>query len=191
MSADKNDATQPSAGSKERDRFGNLPAIEIELVHEVRRPPSVDRPWAMLEVWTQNTVYSIGLDMRCIEVTDIATQKPNLEHGLLGARLLGGQHDEDGQTFLSHPYPRPGTEAVFEQPRPADGVIFSHSSTVTRVVLRLRQLTIVTGGAHQSWDQIAGGGRKSTLHPPQSESPSSEARDTTPQATVPRPKTSG
>jgi hypothetical protein len=190
MSADKNDATQPSAKG-ERDRFGNLPAIEIELVHEVRRPPSVDRPWAMLEVWTQNRVYSIGLDMRCMEVTDIATQKPDLAHGLLGARLLGGQHDEDGHTFLSHPYPRPGTEAVFEQARPADGVIFSHSSTVTRVVLRLRQLTIVTGGAQQSWDQIAGGGRKSTIHPPQSESPSSESRDTTPQATVPRPKTSG
>jgi hypothetical protein len=184
MSADKNDATQPSAKG-ERDRFGNLPAIEIELVHEVRRPPSVDRPWAMLEVWTQNRVYSIGLDMRCMEVTDIATQKPDLAHGLLGARLLGGQHDEDGHTFLSHPYPRPGTEAVFEQARPADGVIFSHSSTVTRVVLRLRQLTIVTGGAQQSWDQIAGGGRKSTIHPPQSESPSSESRDTTFQAMVP------
>lgn len=168
-SSEPEPAASPSPPSKtvpgERDRFGNLPAVEVELLHEVRRPPTVDRPWAMLEVWTQNRVYSVDVNMRCIEVVDIATQKPLTDHGLLGARLLGGQHVEEGNTFLSHPFPRPGTEAVFEQPRPADGVLFSHSSTVTRVVLRLRQLTILTGGEQQSWDQIAGAGRKTTLHP--------------------------
>ena len=41
MSADKNDATQPSAGSKERDRFGNLPAIEIELADRLISDPGV------------------------------------------------------------------------------------------------------------------------------------------------------
>lgn len=158
-------STQPSATvSGERDRLGNLPALDVELVHEVRRPPAVDRPWAMLEVWTQNRVYNIDVNMRCIEVVEIASHKPIADHGLLGARLLGGQHTEEGHTFLSHPFPRPGTEAVFEQPRPSAAAIFSHSSTVTRVVLRLRQLTIVTGGENQSWDQIAGAGRKSTLH---------------------------
>lgn len=145
------------------DRFGNLPAVEVELIHEVRRPPTVERPWAMLEVWTQNRVYAIDTSMRCIEVTDIASQKAIPDHGLIGARLLGGQHVEESNTFLSHPFPRPGTEAVFEQSRPADGVMFSHSSTVTRVVLRLRQLTILTGGENQSWDQIASAGRKTTL----------------------------
>lgn len=147
----------------ERDRFSNLPALDVELVHEVRRPPAVDRPWAMLEVWTQNRVYAVDINMKCIEVVDIATQKPLPDHGLLGARLLGGQHVEDGNTFLSHPFPRPGTEAVFEQSRPSDAAMFSHSSTVTRVVLRLRQLTIVNGGEKQSWDQIASAGRRSTL----------------------------
>jgi hypothetical protein len=149
----------------ERDRFGNLPALEVELVHEVRRPPTVDKPYAMLEVWTQNRVYAIDVNMRCIDVIDIATQKSDREHGLIGARLLGGQHNETGSTYLSHPFPRPGTEAVFEQARPQRGVIFSHSSTVTRVVLRLRQLTIVTGGEQPTWDQIARAGRKSTLPP--------------------------
>lgn len=147
--------------SRRDDRFGNLPAVEIELVHEVRRPPSLERDWAMLEVWTRNRVYRIDTNFRCIEVVDIATQKPDANHGLLGARLLGGQHVQDNETFLSHPFPRPGTEAVFEQPRPADGVLFSHSSTVTRCVLRLRQLTILSGGENQSWDRIAAAGRKS------------------------------
>ncbi len=155
-------ATTPGA---DRDRFSNLPAVEVELISEVRRPPTVDKPWTMLEVWTQNRVYAIDLNMYCIQVTDIASQKPVPDHELVGARLLGGQHNESDKTHLSHPFPRPGTEAVFEQPRPKGGVVFSHSSTVTRVVLRLRQLTIVTGGEQPTWDQIAQAGRKSTLPP--------------------------
>lgn len=163
MSAQKPPDSPSKTLTGERDRFGNLPALDVELVHEVRKPPSVDRPWAMLEVWTQNRIYAVDVNMRCIEVVDIATQKPIVDHGLLGARLLGGQHVEDGNTFLSHPFPRPGTEAVFEQSRPSAATMFSHSSTVTRVVLRLRQLTIVNGGEEQSWDQIASAGRKTTL----------------------------
>ncbi|MBK6520366.1 MAG: hypothetical protein IPM79_16305 [Polyangiaceae bacterium] len=166
MSAPKSTDSNAAPGKTltgERDRFENLPAVEVELIHEVRRPPAVDRPWAMLEVWTQNRVYSIDVNMVCIEVVDIGSKKPILDHGLIGARLLGGQLNDVDQVFLSHPFPRPGTEAVFEQPRPADVAMFSHSSTVTRVVLRMRQLTIVTGGEQQSWDQIAGSGRRSTL----------------------------
>lgn len=156
--------TQESAPfpSAAPDRYSNLPAVEVELVHEVRRPPTVERPWTMVEIWTQNRVYHVDVDMRCIEVTDIATQKAVADHGLLGARLLGGQHNDERMTYLSHPFPRPGTEAVFEQSRKND-VMFSHSSTVTRVVLRLRQVSIMTGGERMTWDQIAGPGRKSTI----------------------------
>jgi hypothetical protein len=140
-----------------------LPAIEIELVNEIRRPPAVEKPWAMVEVWTQNRIYRIDVNMVCIDVVEIGSNASVHDHGLIGARLLGGQHVEEGTTFLSHPFPRPGTEAVFEQPRPAGGVMFSHSSTVTRVVMRLRQLSIVTGGAEPTWDQIAMAGRRSSL----------------------------
>ena len=154
-------APRPSRASIP-DRYENLPAIEIELVNEVRRPPTVERPWTMAEIWTQNRVYHVDVNMRCIEVTDIATSKPVPDHGLLGARLLGGQHNDEKNTYLSHPFPRPGTEAVFEQSRKND-VMFSHSSTVTRVVLRLRQISIVTGGERMTWDKIAGSGRKTTL----------------------------
>ena len=145
------------------DKFANLPAIEIELINEIRRPPTVEKTFAMVEVWTQNRIYRIDVNMVCIDVVEIGSNTSDREHGLLGARLLGGQHTEQGATFLSHPFPRPGTEAVFEQSRPGGGVMFSHSSTVTRVVLRLRQLSIMTGGAEPTWDQIAMTGRKSSL----------------------------
>lgn len=130
------------------------PAVEIELVHEHRVPPTVDRAWRMLEVWTQNTVYGIDSNMRCIEVLNAKTRKPVGEHVLIGARLVGGQHIENNKTHLSHPFPRPGTEAVFEQTSKMDA-IFSHTSPVTRVVLRLRHLTIDAGSAAPSWDEIA------------------------------------
>jgi hypothetical protein len=131
------------------------PAVEIELVHEHRVGATVDRGWRMLEVWTQNTVYGIDSNMRCIEVLDPKTRKTLGDHVLIGARLVGGQHIEnDRVSHLSHPFPRPGTEAVFEQTSKADA-IFSHTSPVTRVVLRLRHLTIDAGTKAPSWDEIA------------------------------------
>lgn len=157
----------------ERDRFANMPALEVDLVFEEQRPAS-DRPWAMLEVWTQNRVYAIDVAMRCIEVVEIATQKPVDNHGLIGARLLGGRLVDGENTFLSHPFPRPGTEAVFEQERPSDTSIFSSSSTVTRVVLRLQQLTIGTAKEEDSWGEIVSASRRSK--PASAESEREEAK---------------
>lgn len=161
MSQEESDAPKSHATTPDAVR-PPLKGVEVEIVDELRRPPSLDRPFTMVEVWTQNTVYHVDVNMRCIEVVDIATEKAVPDHGLLGARLLGGQHDAENATRLSHPLPLPGTEAVFEQRRKSD-VLFSHSSTVTRVVLRLRQLTIVTGGDQVTWDQIAGAGRPGAL----------------------------
>lgn len=137
------------------DRFAKVPAVEVELVHEVKIPPTVDRPWRMLEVWTENSIYGVDSTMRCIEVMSAATRQPIAGHALLGARLVGGQFVEnDRVTHLSHPFPRPGTEAVFEQTH-KDVANFSHTSAVTRVVLRLRHLTIDAGTSPPSWDEIA------------------------------------
>lgn len=152
-SADSPGGARPSAAPA--DRFAKAPAVEIELVHEVRVPPTVDRPWRMLEVWTQNTIYGVDANMRCIEVLAASTRQPVGDHGLLGARLVGGQFVENERvTHLSHPFPRPGTEAVFEKTH--KGVSsFSHTSPVTRVVLRMRHLTIDAGTTAPSWDEIA------------------------------------
>ena len=137
------------------DPWSRAPAVEVELVYERKSPPYVDRPWRMLEVWTQNRVYGIDATMRCVDVVDQGTQQVIPSHGLIGARLVGGQRREGEKMHLSHPFPRPGTEAVFEQ---AAGRLssFSHSSTVTRVVLRLRMITIGPGGQVPTWDEIVG-----------------------------------
>jgi hypothetical protein len=148
------DSAKPPAAPSP-DRFAKAPAVEIELVHETRVAPAVERPWRMLEVWTLNHVYGIDSGMRCIEVLDAKTRKEVADHALLGARLVGGQFVEsDKVTHLSHPFPRPGTEAVFEQT--SKGVAnFSHSSAVVRVVLRLRHLTLDGATPTPSWDELA------------------------------------
>jgi hypothetical protein len=151
---DPSGAPRPSAPPP-RDRFSNVPAVEVELVHEVRAPPTVDRPWRMLEVWTENSIYGVDATMRCIEVLSATTRQPVADHSMLGARLVGGQFVEnDRVTHLSHPFPRPGTEAVFERTN-KDVASFSHTSPVTRVVLRLRHLTIAADATAPSWDEIA------------------------------------
>ncbi|MCZ7678508.1 MAG: hypothetical protein M5U28_06935 [Sandaracinaceae bacterium] len=56
---------------------------------------------------------------------------------------------------LSHPFPRPGSEAVFEQSKGRQ-VRFSQTSTVTRVVLRLRVLTVASDNILPTWEEITG-----------------------------------
>jgi hypothetical protein len=145
-----------SIASAIKDKWANLPAVEVELVHEVRVPPYVEQPWRMLEIWTQNRIYAIDATMHCIDVVDQATRESVPDHGLLGAKLVGGQHRDGDLMHLSHPFPRPGTEAVFEQMPTKKEASFSTSSTVTRVVLRLRHVTIGKGVAVPTWDEIAG-----------------------------------
>lgn len=145
-----------SAASAIKDKWANLPAVEVELVHEVRVPPYVDHPWRMLEIWTQNRIYAIDATMHCIDVIDQATRESLPSHGLIGAKLVGGQHRDGDLMNLSHPFPRPGTEAVFEQMPTKTEASFSTSSTVTRVVLRLRHVTIGKGVEVPTWDEIAG-----------------------------------
>jgi len=138
-----------------RSKAARRPAVEVELVHEIRSPPYLDRPWRMLEIWTQNHIYAISCSMICIGVIDQGTQKSDPEHRLLGAKLVGGQHRDGDNLQLAQPFPRPGTEAVFEQGlKKAGAARFSHTSTVARVVLRLRLVTIGSGSDVPTWDQI-------------------------------------
>ncbi len=121
----------------------------------------MDQPPQVLEVWTQNRVYTMDATMRCVQVEDRATQRINEQHPFLGYRLVGGQH-RDGDTFeLSYPYPRPGTEAVFEHPE-AHQVRFSRTSPVHRVVLRLHVVTVAPSRIVPTWSDIThpGGGKR-------------------------------
>jgi hypothetical protein len=130
------------------------PAIDVELVLERRTTPYVDRPWPAVEIWTQNRVYSLDAGLRCLEVVDKATGKPEPRHPLIGAHLVGGQHEEgDGVMELSHPFPRVGSEAVFEQ-QSGSNARFSHTSSVERVVLRLRVLQVTPDRTVPAWQDI-------------------------------------
>lgn len=109
--------------------------------------------WSMLEISTQNRIYRLNASLVCVEVADKETKKPAAAHGLLGARLVGGQKREGEKLTLVHPFPVVGTEAVFEK-RTKDVVSLSTSSTVTRVVLNLRRVE-AGAGDRASWDQIS------------------------------------
>ena len=132
------------------------PAIDVELVVERKTTPYIDRPWAALEIWTQNRIYSVDASMTCLEVVDKASGKPEPQHPLVGAHLVGGQHQDGATIELSHPFPRAGSEAVFEQLAGSKAARFSHTSEVERVVLRLRVLTVAPESVISSWQDLAG-----------------------------------
>ena len=87
-------------------------------------------------------------------MTDRGTQGVISEHPFLGLRLVGGQHREGESIELSSPFPRPGTEAVFEQVGMGRGGSFSRTSAVTRVVLRLHIVTVSPNYVVPTWAEI-------------------------------------
>lgn len=145
----------PEASPEERRKIKGPPAVDIDLIHERRSAPLPDQPWVFVEIWTRNTIYQLDSTMVCVDVIDQSTRKSIADHSLRGARLVGGQSRDGDAMELSHPFPRPGSEAVFEQ---ASGrhVRFSQTSTVTRVVMRLRVLTVEPEQMLPTWEDISG-----------------------------------
>ncbi len=133
------------------------PAVDIDLIHERRTAPLPDHEWTFVEIWTRNTIYALDSRLVCIAVIDQSSRRSHPDHALLGARLVGGQQRDGESMELSHPFPRPGSEAVFEQTKGRQ-VRFSQTSTVTRVVLRLRVLTVASDNLLPTWEEITGHG---------------------------------
>ena len=131
------------------------PAVDIDLVYERRSAPLPDQPWVFVEVWTRNTIYQLDGRLVCIDVIDQASRKSQGEHPLRGARLVGGQSRDGEAIELSHPFPRPGSEAVFEQSS-GRHVRFSQTSSVTRVVMRLRVLSVNPEQLLRTWEEVTG-----------------------------------
>ncbi len=136
-------------------RRTGLPAVDIDLVYERRSAPLADQPWVFVEIWTRNTIYALDARLVCIDVIDLVNKQSQAQHKLRGARLVGGQAREGGAMELSHPFPRPGAEAVFEQAQGRQ-VRFSQTSPVTRVVLRLRVLTVTPEQLLPTWEEVTG-----------------------------------
>ncbi|MEZ4248006.1 MAG: hypothetical protein R3B99_07185 [Polyangiales bacterium] len=123
------------------------------MVHQHGSAPRMPNPPQTLEIWTQNRIYTLDPQLICVGVADRASGELDAKHPFVGYRLVGGQH-RDGDTFeISYPFPRPGTEAVFEHPKNIRGN-FSRTSTVTRVVLRLHVVTVAPSVLVPTWSNI-------------------------------------
>ncbi len=151
----------------DRTTTGALPlalgtGLDVEVVDERRENVSSGAPWRFLEVWTQNRIYALDLGLRCFDVLDRGSLRPVPEHGLLGARLVGGQRRADAGLELMHPFPAPGFEAVFEQEVGGKVASFSYSSTVTRVVMRLRRVAVEGAAAEAPWHDVVSAGLAGT-----------------------------
>jgi hypothetical protein len=139
------------------------PPIEVQ-VEMHKGPMRQSAKWRAIEIWTKNRVYSVDSTGVCIEVLDRATGRPDEDHALLGARLAGGQRKEGQRLKLSHPYPVPGTEAVFRLPAGRAGR-FGQTSKVERVVLRVRVADMPLLESEPVWDELSSG---SSVPPPKS-----------------------
>ncbi len=140
-------------GDDEHTQATLPPFVEVELVYETGHAGMKPSPWRALEIWTRNRIYSVDWTMRCIEVLDLKTNSPDPTHSLLGAKLAGGQVQHEDSIEVTFPCPRPGCEAVFEV---KDRKGYVNTSTVTRVVLRLRVLTVSIKKADNTWDDLTG-----------------------------------
>lgn len=141
----------------EENQFGDdtaaslPPFVEVELVYQTGRAGMVSsNRWLALEVWTRNRIYCCDWGGKCVQVVDRATEKA-VAHDLLGAVLAGGQSMHDDALEISYPIPRPGNDAVFER---TERKGFVTTSTVTRVVLKLRVLTVPHDQGQQTWDEV-------------------------------------
>ncbi len=124
--------------------------IEFHVIrdHHVTNGPR--RTWRAIEVWTRHNVYGIDSAMTCFEIIDRATGKPDEAHAMLGAKLGGGRQRETDFVRYAYPLPIPGMAAMFTQGRK-----HGYTSTVDRVVVRVRVLQARPDDALPTWDEIA------------------------------------
>lgn len=130
-----------------------VPALEVQVVRH--RSASAQGPWKTVDLWTKNRVYVLDANFVCVEVTDRRSGEATPDHPFLGLKLVGGQVQQDREMELSYPFPRPGSEAVFEKPQ-SRAANYARTSTVLRVVLRIHIVTISPRYADPTWEEITG-----------------------------------
>ncbi len=136
--------------------------IEVEVVHQRNVAPDTLQDWTSYQIWTRHRMYALDASLRCVEVFDRDTNAVNAKHRLLGARLVGGQTSTARGMELSYPFPRPGAEAVFEHML-GGKIHFSQSSTVERVVTRMRIVAIEhEEKVHDAWETLTSSGRRAS-----------------------------
>jgi hypothetical protein len=124
--------------------------IELLIVDERRVPGAERRPWRAAEVWTKRRIYGLDSTFRCVEILDRESGRPEPTNELLGARLGGGRLRDKDTVRFSYPLPLRGMEAMFSK-----GKKHGYTSTVERMVVRIRVLHTSADEAAPSWDDIA------------------------------------
>jgi hypothetical protein len=132
-------------------------SIEVQYVQERDVQSLRSTAWPVLEIWTRNRIYQVDALMICVAVINRETGEHERSHALKGTRLTGGERrSKSTQTVeIYHPFPMPGTEAVFRDEKKRGGG-YAHTSTIERVVLRVRKVRIGKIDSSPSWDEITG-----------------------------------
>lgn len=131
--------------------------IEVQIVEQPGVQSFDGASWTLFEIWTRNRVYHVNPDFECIAVVSRATGREEPDHALKGARLTGGERRNKSAHLVDiyFPLPGPGTEAVFKSDKKKHGQ-FAKTSTIERVVLRVRRVRISTVAEGQAWDERLG-----------------------------------
>jgi hypothetical protein len=129
--------------------------IEIVYVEQSGFEAHDNESWTLFEIWTKNRVYHIDSSLTCRAVVTRSTGKAELAHPLRGARLTGGERRNKSAHLVDiyFPIPSPGTEAVFRSDAKKQGQ-FAKTSTIERVVLRVRKVRVATAAEGHAWDEL-------------------------------------
>ncbi len=152
----------PPSSSHEGRRTSTKPEgnIEIEYVEQSGVEAHKNEAWTLFEIWTRNRVYHVDSNLECIAVITRSTGRAEANHPLRGARLTGGERRNKSAHLVDifFPLPCPGTEAVFRSDAKKQGQ-FARTSTIERVVLRVRRVKVNSLAEGQAWDAIMGKSR--------------------------------
>ena len=128
--------------------------IEVVQVPHDAPPLLPEGVRVALEVWTKNRIYALDAANVCREVRERDTSASTPGHPLLGALLVGGQRRERGLVELAHPFPRAGTEAVFEQAGKHGNRKLARTSRVDKVVIMQYLIRVAPDEVPGSWTRI-------------------------------------
>jgi hypothetical protein len=141
----------PPPVASRRTRGTDESAIEVVVVREDAVRDAPRQPWRAFEVWTRNRVYGLDASYRCIEVLDRTTGNLETDNSMLGARFGGGRRQNDTSVVYSYPFPLEGSEAMF-----ISGQKYGCTSTVERLVIRVREFRVRSVDSPPTWDELAG-----------------------------------
>jgi hypothetical protein len=125
--------------------------VEVVVVREDAVRDAPRSPWRAYEIWTMNRVYGLDATFKCIEVLDRTTGNLETDSTMIGARFGGGRRQRGNAVIYSYPFPLAGAEAMFIRENK-----YGCTSTVERIVVRVREFRVRAVDAPPTWEELAG-----------------------------------